>query len=149
PEDKHLSTIPIGRPISNIQLYVLNEHLSLLPKGVVGELHIGGVGVARGYWNKSELSREKFIRDPFSRQPNARLYKTGDLCRWREDGNLEYIGRNDHQIKIRGFRIELGEIEACLERHETVRAAVVIASGSEMDKRLVAYVVSDHSDSLA
>ncbi|MCE0464996.1 AMP-binding protein, partial [Pseudomonas uvaldensis] len=100
----------IGRPFANVQVHVLDARGEPAPLGVAGEIHIGGVGVARGYLNRPELSAERFIADPFSSDPNARLYKTGDLGRWLADGTLEYLGRNDFQVKIRGFRIELGEI---------------------------------------
>ncbi|MDL5368233.1 amino acid adenylation domain-containing protein, partial [Xanthomonas sp. NCPPB 2654] len=135
-------TIPIGRPIANTQAYVLGTHGEAIPVGVVGELHIGGAGVARGYLNNAALTAERFLRDPFSAEPGARMYRTGDLARWLPDGNLEYLGRNDCQVKIRGFRIELGEIEttlrACADVCEAVVSAREDASG---DKRLVAYVV--------
>src|SRR5581483_6249749 len=101
--------VPIGRPISNIRMYVLDRDRRPVPPGVVGEIYIGGVGVGRGYLNKPQLSEERFLKDPFSDDPTARLYKSGDLGRWRPDGAIEYLGRNDHQVKIRGFRIELGE----------------------------------------
>ena len=106
--------VPIGRPLANRAIYILDKHDNPVPIGVPGELHIGGVGVARGYLNRPELTAEKFIPDPFSAEPGARLYKTGDLARYLPDGNIEFLGRADHQVKIRGFRIELGEIEAVL-----------------------------------
>ncbi|MBF6651279.1 AMP-binding protein, partial [Methylobacter sp. BlB1] len=102
------SSIPIGRPIDNTQIYILDPQGEPVPVGVPGELFIGGVQVGRGYLNRPELTAERFIQDPFSRDPEARLYKTGDLARWLEDGRIEYLGRNDFQVKIRGFRIELG-----------------------------------------
>lgn len=135
---------PIGRPIANVHTYILDQHLQPVPIGVAGELHIGGVGLARGYLNHPELTNEKFIPDPFSDEPNARLYKTGDLVRYLPDGNIEYLGRLDRQIKLRGFRIELGEIENVLRQHPTVQEVVVMVregAGKQPAARLVAYVV--------
>ncbi|MBN1684102.1 MAG: amino acid adenylation domain-containing protein [Gammaproteobacteria bacterium] len=137
-------TIPIGKPIANTQVYVLDPQLNPLPVYVPGELYIGGEGVARGYLNRPESTKEKFISNPFSNDPNSRLYKTGDLVRWLPDGYLEFLGRLDHQVKIRGFRIELGEIEHYLAQHELVSQAVVIVHGdnqNEEDKYLAAYLV--------
>lgn len=134
--------VPIGYPVANTQLYILSETLNAVAPGTTGELHIGGVQVARGYHNRPELTAEKFIPDPFSKQPGARLYKTGDLARFRPDGALEFLGRLDHQVKVRGFRVELGEIEAVLAKHPAVKQTVVIAAESPSgDKRLIAYVV--------
>jgi amino acid adenylation domain-containing protein len=135
--------VTIGRPIANAQIYILNSSLHPVPIGVPGELHIGGAGVARGYLNRPELTAEKFVPDPFSVLPGARMYKTGDLARYRADGNIEFLGRTDHQVKIRGFRIELGEIEAALGQYSAVRQAVVMArEDTSGEKRLVAYLVA-------
>jgi amino acid adenylation domain-containing protein len=135
--------LPIGKPIDNVRIYILDQHLQPVPVGVAGELHIGGLGVARGYLNRPEMTAEKFIGNPFSPDPDARLYKTGDLARYLPDGQIEFVGRQDFQIKIRGFRVEPGEIEAALSRHASVREAVVIARDEGTDsKRLIAYVVA-------
>ena len=132
--------VPIGRPIANTQLYVLDSHMQVVPVGVPGELHVGGAGVTGGYLNRPDLTAERFVPNPFDRTPGAHLYKTGDLARFLPDGNIEYLGRIDHQVKVRGFRIELGEIEAALLGHPAVREAVVIArEDTPGDKRLVAY----------
>ncbi len=133
--------VPIGKPVANTSLYVLDNQWQPMPVGVPGELFIGGVGVARGYVNKPDLTADKFIPDPFSDTPGQRLYRTGDIVRHLEDGNLEYIGRTDHQVKLRGYRIELGEIEAVLNSHPQVREAVVLAREDEPgNKRLVGYI---------
>jgi amino acid adenylation domain-containing protein/thioester reductase-like protein len=133
---------PIGRPIANTQIYILDKYEKPVPVGVPGELHIGGVSLARGYLNRSELTQEKFIRNPFEKAGESRLYKTGDLARYLPDGNIEYLGRIDNQVKIRGFRIELGEIEAVLSQYEHVQSSCAIAREDTIgDKRLVAYIV--------
>ncbi len=135
-------TLPIGRPIPNARTYVLDANLQPVPIGVPGELYIGGAGVARGYINRSELNREKFIPDPFSSKQGDRLYKTGDLVRYLPDGNLEFLDRTDRQVKIRGFRIELGEIESALSQHPDVQEAVILAREEDSGgKRLIAYLV--------
>ncbi|MCP4701327.1 MAG: amino acid adenylation domain-containing protein, partial [Gammaproteobacteria bacterium] len=137
------ASVPIGYPIANTQLYILDKNLQPVPVGVPGELHIGGDGLARGYLNRLELTAEKFIPDPFSSAPDARLYKTGDLCRYLADGNIEYLRRIDFQIKIRGLRVELGEIETAIVQHEAVQQTVVIVREDQPgDKRLAAYIVS-------
>ncbi|PKA73026.1 arthrofactin-type cyclic lipopeptide synthetase A [Pseudomonas baetica] len=115
----------IGKPVSNTTVYLLDDRQRPVPMGITGELYVGGAGVARGYLNQPELTAARFLRDPFSREPQARMYRTGDLARWRADGNLDYLGRNDDQVKIRGVRIELGEIETALGSHDAVREAVV------------------------
>jgi hypothetical protein len=134
--------LPIGSPISNTQIYILDAYLNTVPVGVAGELHIAGDGLARGYLNRADLTAEKFIPNPFG-VAGARMYKTGDLARYLPDGNIEYLGRLDHQVKIRGFRIELGEIEAALSALPAVREAIVLAREDHAgDKRLVAYLTA-------
>jgi amino acid adenylation domain-containing protein len=135
-------TVPIGRPISNTRVYILDAQGEPVPVGVAGELYIGGVGVARGYLNRPELTTEKFVKDPFTDDPNGRMYRTGDLARWLPDGNIEFLGRNDFQVKIRGFRIELGEIEAALRSDVRVQDAVVTVEGEGEEKRILGYVVA-------
>ncbi|HLZ53020.1 MAG TPA: non-ribosomal peptide synthetase, partial [Verrucomicrobiae bacterium] len=135
--------IPIGRPIANTEIYILDKNLQPAPIHVAGEIFIGGEGVTRGYLNRLELTAEKFIRNPFSADPSARLYRTGDLGRFRADGTIEFLDRIDNQVKIRGHRIELGEIELAFSRHPAVREIVVVArEDTPGDKRLVAYVVA-------
>lgn len=135
------TSIPIGRPISNTKIYILDKHLQPVPIGASGEIYIGGAGVALGYLNRPELTAERFLRDPFSTDPQARMYRSGDMGRWRADGNIEFLGRNDQQVKIRGFRIELGEIEAQIARHSSVKEVVVLArADASNERRLVAYV---------
>ncbi|MCC8365342.1 amino acid adenylation domain-containing protein [Xenorhabdus sp. PB61.4] len=136
------NTVPIGSPLTNTQIYILDTQGQPVPIGVAGEIHIGGAGVARGYLNRPDLTDERFIADPFSQQANARMYKTGDLGRWLPDGTIEYLERNDFQVKIRGFRIELGEIEAQLAQCDGVKDVVVTAHEDESgNKRLVAYLI--------
>ncbi|KAB8321061.1 amino acid adenylation domain-containing protein [Tolypothrix campylonemoides VB511288] len=140
------ATIPIGRPIANTQTYILDRYLQPVPIGVVGELYIGGSGLAKGYLNHPELTAEKFIRNPFSFDNQARLYKTGDLVRYLLDGSIEFVGRIDNQVKISGFRVELEEIEAVLSQHPAIQyAAVIVRQDTPGDKRLVAYVVPNQN----
>ena len=151
PPHNYLTT-PLGRPIANTQVFVLDSSLQPVPIGVTGELYIGGEGLARGYLNRPELTAEKFIPNPFSNGPGERLYKSGDLGRYLPDGNIEFLGRTDHQVKIRGFRIELGEIEAALSCHPDLReVAVLVQEDALGEKRLIAYVVPtrDRSPTIA
>jgi amino acid adenylation domain-containing protein len=140
--DQPIREVPIGRPIANVRTYVLDRQSNPVPIGVPGELHIGGVGIARGYLNHPDLTAEKFIPDLFGEESGGRLYKTGDLVRYLADGNMEFLERIDQQVKIRGFRVELGEIETELSQHPAVREAIVtVREDNPEDKRLVAYVV--------
>lgn len=137
-------SILIGKPIANTQVYVLDKEMQPVPIGVPGELHIGGFGIARGYWNRPELIAEKFLPDPFGNEPGGRLYQTGDTARFRSDGNIEFLGRQDYQVKVRGFRIELGEIEAALEQYPAIdQNVVIVREDMPGDKRLVAYIVAN------
>jgi amino acid adenylation domain-containing protein len=141
-KDDGIQSVPIGRPISNTRMYVLDREMCPVPMGVPGDLYIGGIGVARGYWRRAALTAEKFVPDPFSADKGSRLYHTGDIARYRNDGSIEYMGRTDYQVKIRGFRIELGEIEAVLLRQSEIKEAVVVAREERTgDKKLVAYLI--------
>ncbi len=143
---EHLQTVPIGKPLANLSVYIVDDALRLTPDGIPGEICIAGIGVGAGYWKDPEKTAKSFVPNPFSRIPDDILYKTGDLGRWLADGNLEYLGRIDHQVKIRGFRIELGEIEAKLAAHPDVRETVILANEDELgNKRLIAYLVP-HKD---
>ncbi|WP_284343949.1 AMP-binding enzyme, partial [Dyella mobilis] len=146
--DTAAAVSPIGERIPDLRLYLLDAQGQPVPLGTVGELYVGGAGVARGYLNRPELTAERFLPDPFSPHPDARMYRSGDLARYLPDGNLVFLGRNDHQVKIRGFRIELGEIEARLAEYDAIRDAVVIAREDVPgDKRLVAYVTTEGENS--
>ncbi|MEW6731714.1 MAG: amino acid adenylation domain-containing protein, partial [Acidobacteriota bacterium] len=138
-------TVPIGQPIANTKIYMLDQYLQLTPIGMPGELYIGGLNLARGYFNRPDLTAENFIPDPFSHKPGMLLYKTGDLARYLPDGNIEFLGRVDHQVKIRGYRIELGEIEARLNKHTLIKESVVVPwEDRSGDSRLIAYLVFNH-----
>ncbi|MEJ2566781.1 MAG: amino acid adenylation domain-containing protein [Gammaproteobacteria bacterium] len=147
PRRERVNRVPIGKPIANTTIYLLDGELNPVPVGVAGELHIGGVQVARGYLNRPELTRERFIKDPFSDDPLARLYKSGDLARYLPDGNIEYLGRSDFQVKLRGFRIELGEIESLLRQQPSVKDCVaIVREDTPGDQRLTAYIIPAHGD---
>ncbi len=150
PADLSSSVLPIGRPLSNYRAYVLNSQVQPVGIGVTGELYLGGAGLARGYVNAAELTNERFVADPFSQNPGARLYKTGDRARWRSDGRIEFLGRVDQQVKIRGFRVEPAEIEAALLKHPQVAQAVVVPHVGRAGgpARLVAYIVPHARESL-
>jgi acyl-coenzyme A synthetase/AMP-(fatty) acid ligase len=138
-----VTRVPIGHPIANMQVYILDQRLSLLPVGVPGEIYIGGIGVARGYQGRADLTAERFIPDPIGKEPGGRLYRTGDRARYLADGTIEYLGRMDQQVKIRGYRVEIGEVEAILKRDERLRDAVLqLWQDPSGEKRLVAYLVS-------
>jgi amino acid adenylation domain-containing protein len=138
-----ISSVPVGRPVSNTEVYILDESYQPVGIGVAGELHIGGDGLARGYFNRSDLTAERFIPHPFSTEPGERLYRSGDMARYLPDGNIEFIGRRDRQLKVRGFRVEPGEIEAVLDQHPSVRESVVaVREETPGDQRLVAYLVA-------
>jgi amino acid adenylation domain-containing protein/thioester reductase-like protein len=139
--DADTNCIPIGAPIANAQVYVLDARLQVVPIGVGGELYIGGDGVANGYLNRPELTAERFVADPFGPAAGKRLYRTGDLARWRSEGVIEFLGRNDHQVKIRGFRVELGEIQACVEQSPEVKEAVVVTTlDKNRQKQIICYL---------
>ena len=149
-DDPRNGAVPVGRPIANTQLYVLDSDLQPVAPGVVAELYVGGAGVARGYLNQPELTREKFLADPFSNRAGARIYRTGDLARFREDGILECLGRVDDQVKVRGYRVELGEIEATLAGHPGIRSCTVLArEDTPGNRQLVGYVVRRANESPA
>jgi amino acid adenylation domain-containing protein len=146
-KSQQLSSIPIGRPIQNTQVYVLDQNLQPVPVGVRGELYIAGAGVTAGYLNQAEKTAERFLKNPYSSDGGAKMYRTGDLARYLEGGEIEFLGRSDDQVKVRGFRIELGEIEAALARHQGVKQALVLARENEQgDKRLLGYAVAQGSN---
>src|SRR5205085_1130196 len=135
--------IPIGRPLPNVRVYVLDGHLRPMPIGLPGELYVGGIGVARGYLNRPELTEERFIPDLLASASDAVMYRTGDTVRFLPSGDLAFVGRTDDQVKIRGFRVEPAEVEAALQDHPRVRQALVLAHETAGERRLVAYAVAD------
>jgi acyl carrier protein len=138
------ASVPIGRPIANDEIYILDQHFQPVPVGVPGELCVGGMGLAAGYLNQPEQTAERFIAHPFSKNESARLYRTGDLARFLPDGNVEFLGRIDQQVKIRGFRVEPAEVKAVLERHPMVKQAAIIPYDDKLgEKRLAAYLVTN------
>ena len=148
--DSNAISIPIGKPIANTQVYILDKHLQPVPVGIVGELYIAGDGLAQGYWNRPQLNQERFINNPFVKNNSSLLYKTGDLVRYRDDSNIEFIGRIDNQVKIRGYRIELAEIETALTKHPQIKNAVVLAKETASgDKNLVAYIISKEQNPIS
>ena len=150
PDTRRSGIVPIGKPIANITMYVLDAAMQLTPIGVAGELYIGGVGVGRGYWDRTALTAERFLPDPFSRRPGARLYRTGDRARFLVSGDLECLGRFDDQVKLRGYRVELGEIEETLAAHSSVRKAVAMVREDQPgERRLVAYAAVDDDDDVS
>ena len=149
PEDAFRPAMSIGRPVANAALHVLGRRMEPVPEGVWGELFIGGEGVSRGYFGRPDLTAERYVPDPFGEAPGGRLYRSGDMVRWRPDGTLDFAGRIDRQVKIRGYRIEPGEIEARLAEHPSVReAAVVVREDAAGDRRLVAYVAAQRRDEI-
>ncbi|MEZ4823698.1 MAG: AMP-binding protein, partial [Ignavibacteria bacterium] len=143
--DETVEVVPIGKPVANTSMYILDEWDGLVPLGGIGQLHIGGVQVARGYLNRPELTEKNFVDDPFNKKNGSRMYRTGDIGRWLPDGNIEYLGRLDDQVKIRGNRIELGEIETCLTSIEGIKDSkvVMVDSKTSDDKKLNAYLQID------
>ncbi|WP_124976301.1 non-ribosomal peptide synthetase, partial [Aphanothece sacrum] len=141
-DDTTKKSIPIGFPIANTQVYILDNDLQLVPIGITGELYIGGDGLARGYLNQPDLTRERFIKNPFSNDPNSRLYKTGDRVRWNKEGNIEFLGRIDFQVKIRGYRVELGEIETVLTKNPQIQSTVILTTeDNPNNKQIIAYII--------
>jgi acyl carrier protein len=137
-----MSSVPIGSPISNTQIYILDRHRRPVPVGIPGEIYVGGEGVALGYWNHPDLTAERFLENPVADARGTRLFRTGDLGRWRADGSIEYLGRADSQVKLRGMRLELGEVEAAVASHPDVSEAAVLLSGEGDQQRLLAYLTS-------